>query len=647
MGASRRKRIGLFVSLPETVHVRRITEGIRQRCEKYDYDLCVFAASAHVSYPVQEYVYGETNIFELANFDELDGLILDYATLSGCKDDYVLKRFAERIKNYPNLPVCSLESALEGTTFIENDNEETLREMCRHIIDVHGKKKLCILTGHKGNFIAEKRLSVFLDEIEKHGITVKPEHIVYGDFWYTSGDKLADDIADGKVERPEAVLCASDCMALGLINKLIKRGIKVPEDILVIGFDSSDEGAFNPVTLSSFDPNDVDMGIRAVDYIRSVIEPDKPVEKKNSKTIGQFHPGASCGCEADPFYMIDRIRSKIHINPYNYAGEGNDEPVNVGALTENYVLETFTSSKTVDECIGNIFGSMNLLRPYSNIFLCLKENWLDMLDERIKGYPEYMRIYIRNSNIGLDPLCGTEFAPRFETSSMLPRLNDDRERASIFYFSPVHFDGRLLGYTVLERDVSETYSLNIVNRSWLRFINNALEMIRSKQRLQTLSLRDEMTGAYNRRGMYICYKKMLAAKRPEDSLFVSVVDMDGLKYINDTYGHKEGDFGIKTVCAVLMETARENEIIVRSGGDEFFLVGIGEYIKDDGAKRASQYSEAIEKRSKEIGRPYNISASIGCVVYEDPGAITLDAALSEADERMYHYKFINRRHRSV
>ena len=62
-----RKRIGLFVSLPEMVHARRVTEGVRSRCEQYGYDLCVFASSVHVSFPTKNYVDGETNIYELAN----------------------------------------------------------------------------------------------------------------------------------------------------------------------------------------------------------------------------------------------------------------------------------------------------------------------------------------------------------------------------------------------------------------------------------------------------------------------------------------------------------------------------------------------------------------------------------------------------
>ena len=65
------------------------------------------------------------------------------------------------------------------------------------------------------------------------------------------------------------------------------------------------------------------------------------------------------------------------------------------------------------------------------------------------------------------------------------------------------------------------------------------------------------------------------------------------------------------------------------------------------ALRASEFSDTIDKISKEADKPYSISASIGCVVFDDCTRISLDNAISEADERMYRYKLRNRRHRSV
>lgn len=644
----RRKRIGLFIGYPEIVHVRRITEGIMEQCKKYDYDLCVFASSIHLSFPHDNYVKGEANIFRLANLSELDGVILDHTTLTGDKDDRSLKMLVKRLEQYPDLPKCSLELPTEGTELIKNDNEAVLREMVRHTIEDHGRKKICIITGHKGVNVSEERLEVFLDEIHKHGLEVLPEHIVYGDFWYFSGDALARKIISCEISRPDAVICASDCMAIGLIDRLIKNGIRVPEDILVTGFDASDEAAVNLITLSSYDPGDINMGADAVDYLRGIIDPGAELMPRDHDTKLQFHPGASCGCQTDPIHSMRRFRGSLYISSFNHANEDNFKHIGIGQLMESYALEDFTASGTTEECLKKIYEYADQLKPYRNFYLCLRENWLNADEDTFEGYPESMRTYIAASADGEDNFSGIDPDRSFWISCMHPKLDEDRPEPGLFYFSPVHFDGALLGYAVLHRELSPDSLFNIVYRTWLRYINNCLEMIRSRERLQTMSVRDEMTRAYNRRGMYEQFRLMSAAAATDKcNLFIGVIDMDGLKYINDTFGHSEGDFGLKVLCQVLNSVTRSNEICVRSGGDEFFLIGIGEYSRSDEAERSTEFTEAMEAKSKTLNKPYNVSASIGILVFDDFRDITLDNALSLADEKMYNYKVRHRRHRSV
>ena len=164
---SDRKRIALFAAFPEMVHVRRILDGILSRCEAYDYDICVFASSTHLSFPHIDYMRGESNIYELANLDKFDGVIVDHGSMTDNKDNRSLKRLEERLQAYPDLPKCSLEMSLKGMKLIKKDNEDVLREMCRHVIEKHGRKKICILTGPADNEVAVERLKIFLDEIEK------------------------------------------------------------------------------------------------------------------------------------------------------------------------------------------------------------------------------------------------------------------------------------------------------------------------------------------------------------------------------------------------------------------------------------------------------------------------------------------------
>lgn len=644
---SRRRRIGLFTAYPETTHARRILDGIAGQCKKYGYDLCVFASSVHFSFPHENYVRGEANIYRLANPDELDGVILDSVSLVGDPENQIQKNLLAWISGYEKLPKCALELPMEGIRLIPNNNEEAIREQCRHVIEVHGRKRICILTGQQGNEIAESRLALYLDEIRKHGLDVLPEHIVYGDFYYFSGDALARQIAGNEIPRPDAVICASDYMAIGLVSRLIKLGIRVPDDVLVIGFDSSDEGAINLTTIASYEPASREMGANAVDYLRSMMEPEAELLPYVRDVSAQFHAGASCGCQTDPSYAMKSFRDALYISSYNQADEDVNDLVGVGTFMEGYVMEGFTASKSSAECIWNIFNYADLLRPYRNFYLCLKENWKDMDDIIYEGYPETMRVYVANSRVGDRTISGEENAISFRTKNLLSRLCETSGEATVYYFSPVHFDGMLLGFSILQRELCTQPVLNVVYRNWLRTINSALEMTRSKERLEALSIRDEMTGAYNRRGMYEMFRAMLQKAKDGDALFVAVVDMDGLKYVNDTFGHSEGDFGIRTVSTALMSVVRHDEICVRSGGDEFFLIGVGRYSREDEAERARAFTEAVDKASENAGKPYVISASIGCAVFEDCRQISLDNALSEADERMYRYKVKNRRHRSV
>ena len=644
---SPRRKIGFFTAYPETTHVRRILEGIMGQCRKYEYDLLVFASSVHFSFPHDNYVRGESNIFNLANPERLDGVILDSTSLTGDPEDRIRERLYARLSGYPDLPRCVLDLPAEGFQLIPNHNEEAIREQCRHAIEFHGRKRLCILTGQQGNAIAEERLALYLDEIRKHGLEVLPEHIVYGDFYYFSGDALARRIAAGEIPRPDAVICASDFMAMALADRLVKLGLRVPEDILVIGFDSSDEGAVNLTTISSYEPADMEMGANAVDYLRSVMDPEAQLQPFRRDVSARFHPGASCGCRMDPAEAMKNFREALYISSYNKADEEQNEHVTLGSFMEGYVMEGFTASKTTEEFFRSICQYAELLRPYRSFRLCLKENWQDMEDPVYDGYPGAMKVYASSDGTEEGTRSGERAAEAFRTAEMTPGLDRDEGAPSVRYFSPVHFDGELLGFAVLQRELCTQPVINVVYRNWLRFLNNALEMTRSKERLATLSVRDSMTGAYNRRGMYEKYRSMLAEAGEGDALFACVVDMDGLKYVNDTFGHHEGDFGIRTVCGALASVAKDGEIWVRSGGDEFFLIGIGPYGREDEAERAREFTEAVEQASQRAGKPYEISASIGCAVFPDCRGISLDNALGEADARMYRYKVKNRRHRSV
>ena len=134
-------------------------------------------------------------------------------------------------------------------------------------------------------------------------------------------------------------------------------------------------------------------------------------------------------------------------------------------------------------------------------------------------------------------------------------------------------------------------------------------------------------------------------KAPEDGrLFACVLDMDNLKFINDTYGHSEGDFGIMSISEITKKLAKKNEICVRAGGDEFYIIGIDSYPEHEGKDRCMQLQTILSELSQQIDKPYPISASIGCSLGA-VGDFALTEILEKADQEMYRQKTEHKKQR--
>ena len=637
-----RKTICLLTALPEGTHQSRIIRGILSQCRRYDYNVIVLSSSIHLHSPRQRYLLGEINIYSLLNPDEVDGIILDTAALCGDNNGLIFREITDPIFTFCKKPIVSIEMPWEHYHVISNENEEILRETVRHVVNVHGKRNLCFLTGQETEPISHSRLNVFLDEARQLGIVVPDKYIIFGDFWYTSGEWLADRFLSGELPLPEAVICASDHMALGLIERLTENGVHIPDDLIVMGFEACPEALCNDIPLSSFEANDVRTAASAVNYLRSVIEPNEPVYRDNLPTMNLFHPGKSCGCNSDYLSSAHAFKSALYL-PHNYS-EGYMRNVSIGFLMESYISEDLTAAKTPDECLFTVLANAYLVNPFRNLYLCLAPNWLNMRDDTSAGYPDRMKIVMRCSDNN-DYSFASEEGEAFDTCRMLPYLHEDFDEPTVFYFSPMHFNEHMLGYAVLQRSLNDEVNLNLVYKNWLRFVNNALEMTRAKDKLLHMSTRDEMTGTYNRRGLFIRLEEMLKNRQPDAKFFAAVIDLDGLKRINDTYGHNEGDFAICTVAAGVTAVTRHNEICVRAGGDEFYIIGVGQYGETAPEDRSNRFNKWMEQSSVSSRKPYPITASIGCILFPITDSFNVDEAIHRADEIMYACKVKRKLHR--
>jgi diguanylate cyclase (GGDEF)-like protein len=179
-----------------------------------------------------------------------------------------------------------------------------------------------------------------------------------------------------------------------------------------------------------------------------------------------------------------------------------------------------------------------------------------------------------------------------------------------------------------------------------RAIRYGIERHRMREELRSLSLVDELTGLYNRRGfLVLAEQQQKIGRRTRRGFLLFFLDMDGLKHINDTFGHKEGDRAIVKASEVLKEAFRGSDIIARLGGDEFAVLAVE---ADTGAAQRPLMELEHElgelKARKEL--PYPLSLSIGVARSNPNNDESIEELLQQADAFMYEEKRKKNRHRS-
>jgi diguanylate cyclase (GGDEF)-like protein/PAS domain S-box-containing protein len=164
------------------------------------------------------------------------------------------------------------------------------------------------------------------------------------------------------------------------------------------------------------------------------------------------------------------------------------------------------------------------------------------------------------------------------------------------------------------------------------------ELQSSNKKLESLILTDELTGLYNRRGFFtLGLQEMKIAKRLKKQIYLLFLDIDDLKFINDTQGHPAGDQVLQGVAAILKGTLRESDLVARIGGDEFAILAMR--AKGSGERSLLARIEAgIRSFRLNKFRRFRLSVSMGVVRVDPRKYSQLEDFLAHADFLMYQQK---------
>lgn len=171
--------------------------------------------------------------------------------------------------------------------------------------------------------------------------------------------------------------------------------------------------------------------------------------------------------------------------------------------------------------------------------------------------------------------------------------------------------------------------------AWLVSMGLANRMLTG---LRAMSLVDDLTGLYNRRGfLFLAQQQLKIADRMKRGMLLLFADLDDMKRINDALGHREGDLALIETANILNETFREADIIARIGGDEFAIMTV-EAHKDSAELLTARLRDNLNTSNATENRRYKLSISVGIARYDSESPCAIDELMARADALMYKQK---------
>lgn len=459
-----RQRIGLLVGQPDEIYQKDFIEGFLKRTFSFDYDVCIFAMYKKYQETADREI-GESNIFSLMSYDQFDGIVVLADTI---QTTGLLERLEYELHDYFNGPVLFVDKESKFFPSISTDHFHPTKRLIAHLIEHHGFHKIAYLTGKSWHPHSIQRLNGFMDSMSDHGLEIRKDWIFEGDFWYTSGESMVEKLLKTPDDLPEVIACANDCMAIGVANALEKKGIRVPEDIAVIGYDSSEEGKYSPRPLTSAPIPFRDCGKHAGSYIHSLL---------CGEYIPDFKPnvelfiGSSCGCQCDhtELYHTQRSNWEVTISERDMLS------------SMNYMMDDLMSQDKIQNLMNVIFSYTYQIEGFDSFHICLNEQWQDMnaLCKASVDWNHYSpkMLYALECRASVDNPGRVDLERFFDKSELIPELNEERDEPKAYFFTPLHFEDRCMGYAVVSygkknKSYARTYG------AWLANVMRGLESFR-------------------------------------------------------------------------------------------------------------------------------------------------------------------------
>jgi diguanylate cyclase (GGDEF)-like protein len=657
--------------------------------------LCL-VGNAKPSFPAPS---GPEGICGLAARPEIDGVLLSAGPLSFWEGAAALDHIQSWLPS--TRPVVCLGQDRENVPSIVPDGSG-IWGLVQHLIQEHGCRHIAFLEGPPTNADSARRLSDFLAGCEQAGIESDPRLREVGHFNLEGGEAAMESIL-GRGVPFDAVVCANDAMAMGAVRVLERRGLRVPLDVRLVGYDDCEESRTHQPPLTTVRSPTYQIGFRGLEMCL------ERIEGKSENSRLEILPTTqvlrkSCGCLVSPHTMqkvpeTAIVRGMPSVSRVVELMAASDPEPRQRFLRDFLGILRDSKEGELEVWQEILFSAARLAlhdtSPESRTHV--EETVLQahvLLSEAREGTQSVQRLEIeglvRQLHIAMNALLSDLSLPGFQIRLALA-LRTWCDEARIFLFRrdgspepdqnlsicafqarwsmregrasaigageeilppgngegeiwiglPIEHAGSNFGVLLFRGWLqSESFieHLRLVVSSFIHGIWRCEEDRRQREELHSLSVRDSLTGLLNRRGfMEVGERLATQAQRDGRQLGILMADLDGLKEINDSLGHAEGDLAIQAFAGALRDSFRASDTIARLGGDEFAVIfPIGQARLEGGLQE--RIRKALGRRNQELARSWTVGSSLGILVWDPIDGRSFSEALAVADAALYRDK---------
>ncbi len=581
---------------------------------------------------------GERHVFQTIDVTRFDAVILFSESYK--RDEEMLALIKKC--NEALVPVVTVDKYLPGSNAnIYYDYGTVFDDVCDHMLTCHEFKNIYFMAGPQNNAFSDERISVFLDVCKEHNYDFDMNHLYYGGFWndpcIECMREIFRKIDAGLDTLPDCIICANDYMAFAVVEFLNNRGYKVPEDIAVSGFDGVPLEKYCTPRLTTACINHHDFLTKLTDTLDTLSL--SPKSQLGNITISNYvQIGGSCGCHSEipgQNYGFDYVHLKNIMNS-RLQYEHDVSQLVLGSVNNNA-----SDSRTE---LPNLINRCNILDFY---FIVNQ----DIVETSLQGFTSQNHAAYMEGSCFTPKMCAFHISPKFERASftdysimdfgeICPDINVKLNAKNFLLCIPVQCDGKCLGYTVAEFNAKfflyDFYSAYMMN--FTHMITNQIHQMTLIQ----LYMTDSLTGLYNRNGFYNKLNELRQQKKKNDKMSIISMDMDGLKVINDTYGHAEGDNALNELGQFIKNTDGY-QLAARMGGDEFIIALFGDNCEQITEQIVNNIKLQISYRNSHTEGTYRLGASIASFTAV-LGDHSLDYFMKNADRLMYQRKKEHKSH---